>query len=116
MIDRLRQVDWLTVAASSISAVFGSLVGAWWQKRATDKTAIGGLLSDQFGALWSDQPRQRAAARDTIWHLLTTGVLSDQQRLAASEHLKHWAAANWELSDEERRTPSGPSGCGGTRG
>jgi hypothetical protein len=69
------------------------------------------ITSPSFEALWSDQPRRRAAAVEIIRELVQDG-LTDQQRMVASHQLKHWAAVNWELSDEERRRLESGEGSG----
>lgn len=108
-------MEWVAIGIP-VAAIIGTLVGAWWSKRATERGLTGALVADQLEALWSDRPRQRAAARDTLQDLLKSGSLTVEQRTAASQHLKHWAAETWELPEAERRRLGAGGEAGGNRG
>jgi hypothetical protein len=97
-------VDWLTAIAMPVGGIIGGLVGAWWARRSSKTKEIGALLNAQLEALYSDHPQQRQAARDIIRGLMEQGSLSAEQLEAASTALRHWAAVNWDASDEARRT------------
>ena len=51
-----------------------------------------------------DPARRPQTARDIIRGLMEQGSLSAEQLEAASTALRHWAAVNWDASDEARRT------------
>jgi hypothetical protein len=97
-------MDWLTAVALPVGGIIGGLVGAWWARRSSKTAEIGSLLNAQLEALYSDHLRQRQAARDIIRGLMVSGSLSQEQLAAASTALRHWAAVNWEASEESRRT------------
>lgn len=97
-------MDWLTAVALPVGGILGGLVGAWWARRSSKTAEIGSLLNAQLAALYSQHPRQRQAARDIIRGLMTSGSLSREQLEAASTALKHWAAVNWEATEEAGRT------------
>lgn len=100
-------MEWLTAVALPIAAILGGLVGAWWSRRASKTGEIGSLLNAQLEALWSERPQQRQAARDIIRGLMASGSLSNEQLMAASTELRHWAAVNWGPPAEDRRTLEG---------
>ncbi|HYI56863.1 MAG TPA: hypothetical protein VEX66_01755 [Microlunatus sp.] len=97
-------MDWLTAVALPVGGIIGGLVGAWWAKRSSKTAEIGILLNAQLEALYSEHLRQRQAARDIIRSLMASGSLSREQLEAASTALRHWAAVNWDDSEQTGRT------------
>ena len=85
------------------AAVVGGLIGGYWGKREARRASVGDLLISQLDSLWSDLPRRRQAARDSIRGMMVSGMLSKEQMLVASNQLKNWAAVNWELTEDERQ-------------
>ncbi|WP_375433012.1 hypothetical protein [uncultured Friedmanniella sp.] len=107
----------LALVGIPLAGVLGSLVGAWWTRRDARRARVGSDLENLRHELWEEEPRRRRAAQETIHELMNRGLLTDEQLIAASITLKHWAAVRWDLTLEQRRRLGVDGGDdGGSRG
>lgn len=97
-------MEWLAAVGIPLAGVVGGLIGVWIGKRSAHRSDVTALLVSQLQALYAEHPRARQTARDIIRDLMVGGDLNDEQLEAASIALRNWAAANWELSENEGRS------------
>lgn len=97
-------MQWWVAVGIPLAGVLGGLLGVWITRRSAHRSDVNALLISQLQALYSEDPRARQTARDIIRNMMVEGHLGEEQMEAASIALRNWAAANWDLSGEERRS------------